>query len=104
MSEPNDKKETIPFYPDHVSTEFWVTVAIIVVAIVVGIVGLISPIGLEEPADPMVTPEHTQPEWYFLFLFEILKYVPKTTGVLIPFVALAILFLWPFLDRKMQKK
>jgi quinol-cytochrome oxidoreductase complex cytochrome b subunit len=64
--------------------------------------GQVSPIGLEEPADPMVTPEHTQPEWYFLFLFEILKYVPKTTGVLIPFVAIVILILWPFLDRKMD--
>jgi cytochrome b6-f complex subunit 4 len=102
MSETNEKKETIPFYPDHVSTEFWVTVWIIVGAIIVGIIGLISPIGLEEPADPMVTPDHTQPEWYFLFLFQILKYVPKTTGVLIPFIAVAILILWPFLDRKID--
>jgi quinol-cytochrome oxidoreductase complex cytochrome b subunit len=100
MSETNEKKDTIPFYPDHISTEFWVTIGLIVIAIIIGILGLISPIGLEEPADPMVTPEHTQPEWYFLFLFQILKYVPKTTGVIIPFVALAILILWPFIDRK----
>ena len=102
MSEMNEKKETIPFFPDHVSTEFWVTVGILIVAIVIGILGMISPIGLEEPADSMVTPDHTQPEWYFLFLFEILKYVPKTTGVIIPFVALAVLVLWPFLDRKID--
>ena len=102
MTEKNEKKETIPFYPDHISTEFWVTVGVIVGAVIVGIWGLISPIGLGEPADPMVTPEHTQPEWYFLFLFQILKYVSKTIGVLIPFVAIGILILWPFLDRKMD--
>ena len=102
MSDKNEEKKTIPFYPDHVSTEFWVTVWIIVGAIIVGILGLISPIGLDAPADPMVTPDHTQPEWYFLFLFQVLKYVPKTTGALIPFIALAILFLWPFLDRKLD--
>ena len=102
MSEMNKEKETIPFYPDHISTEFWVTVWIIVGAIIVGILGLISPIGLGTPADSMVTPDHTQPEWYFLFLFQILKYVSKRIGALIPFVALAILILWPFLDRKMD--
>jgi len=102
MSEINEEKETIPFYPDHVSTEFWVTVWIIVGAIIVGILGLISPIGLGTPANSMVTPYHTQPEWYFLFLFQILKYVSKTVGALIPFVALGILILWPFLDRKID--
>jgi cytochrome b6-f complex subunit 4 len=100
MSEMNEEKETIPFYPDHVSTELKVTIWIIVGAIVIGVLGLISPIGLGEPADPMDTPAHTQPEWYFLFLFQILKYVPKTTGVLIPFIAIAVLILWPFLDRR----
>jgi cytochrome b6-f complex subunit 4 len=93
------EKETIPFYPDHVSTEFKVTLGIIAGAIIIGILGLIWPVGLEAPADPMDTPAHTQPEWYFLFLFQILKYVPKTTGVIIPFVAIVVLILWPFLDR-----
>ena len=100
MTENTEEKETIPFYPDHVTTEFKVTVLIIAGAVLVGILALFWPVGLEAPADPMETPTHTQPEWYFLFLFEILKYVPKTTGVIIPFVAIAILILWPFLDRR----
>lgn len=100
MTENTEEKETIPFYPDHVTTEFKVTIAIIVGAIIIGALALFWPVGLEAPADPMDTPAHTQPEWYFLFLFQILKYVPKTTGVLIPFVAIAVFILWPFLDGK----
>jgi cytochrome b6-f complex subunit 4 len=100
MTENNEEKETIPFYPNHVTTEFKVTILIIAGAVLVGILALLWPIGLEAPADPMETPAHTQPEWYFLFLFQILKYVPKTTGVIIPFVAIALLILWPFLDRR----
>ncbi len=100
MTDNSEEKRTIPFYPDHVSTEFKVTIWIFVGVIIIGILGLIWPIGLEAPADPMDTPAHTQPEWYFLFLFQILKYVPKTTGVLIPFVAIAVIVLWPFLDRR----
>jgi cytochrome b6-f complex subunit 4 len=100
MTEKSEEKETIPFYPDHVSTEFKVTLLILAGAIIIGVLGLIWPVGLEPPADPMDTPAHTHPEWYFLFLFQLLKYVPKTTGVLIPFIAIAVLILWPFLDRK----
>jgi menaquinol-cytochrome c reductase cytochrome b/c subunit len=99
MSE-NEEDKTIPFFPDHVRTEFRVTIAIIVLAMIVGVIGLISPVGLGEPADPMDTPAHTKSEWYFLFLYQFLKYVPKTIGVLIPIAGLIILLLWPFLDRR----
>jgi ubiquinol-cytochrome c reductase cytochrome b subunit len=58
-----------------------------------------APVGLEPPADPMNTPEHVKSEWYFLFLYQMLKYVPKTLGVLIPIIGLIILAIWPFLDR-----
>jgi quinol-cytochrome oxidoreductase complex cytochrome b subunit len=99
MSE-TDEDKTIPFFPDHVRTEFRVTIAIIILAMIVGVLGLISPIGLGEPADPMNTPAHTKSEWYFLFLYQFLKYVPKTIGVLVPIVAVIVLLLWPFFDRK----
>lgn len=100
MTENKEEQKTIPFYPNHVKTEFKVAIGLIVVAIIIGILAHVWPVGLESPADPMDTPVHTQPEWYFLFLFQILKYVPKTTGVLIPFVAVLVLILWPFLDRQ----
>ncbi|MET0106518.1 MAG: hypothetical protein ABW072_15460 [Sedimenticola sp.] len=31
-------------------------------------------------ADPLVTPVHIQPEWYFLFAYAILRSIPRKTG------------------------
>ncbi len=91
--------ESIPFYPDHVRTEALVAGGVLLVLILIGVLGQLFPVGLQEPADPMVTPPHTKPEWYFLFLYQILKLVPKTVGVLIPIVGVLVLMLWPFIDR-----
>ncbi len=94
------EEKTIPFFPDHIRTEAYVALAILALVFVVGIVGSLLPVGLQAPADPMETPEHAKPEWYFLFLYQMLKYVSKTAGVVIPIVGLIILTIWPFLDRK----
>jgi len=52
------------------------------------------------PADPLVTPPHIVPEWYFLPFYAILRAVPdKLGGVLLMFGAIAVLFLLPWLDR-----
>lgn len=93
------KPDSIPFYPDHVRTEALVAGGVLLVLIVIGVLGQFFPVGLQAPADPMVTPPHTKPEWYFLFLYQILKLVPKTVGVLIPIVGVLVLMLWPFIDR-----
>lgn len=51
------------------------------------------------PANPMVTPEHIVPEWYFLPFYAILRSIPnKLGGVLAMFGSIAILFLLPFLN------
>ena len=51
------------------------------------------------PADPLVTPAHIFPEWYFLPFYEILRAVPyKLLGVLLMFSAVAVLFILPWLD------
>lgn len=102
------KDETIPFYPDHVRTEFYVTIGILVLVFIVGILGLIKPVGLGEPADPLNTPLHVKPEWYFLALYQILKYIPsqvlgiqgKVIGAVLPVVLVGLIALLPFLDRK----
>jgi len=50
-------------------------------------------------ANPMVTPSHIVPEWYFLPLYAILRSIPhKLGGVIAMFAALLILFLLPFLN------
>ncbi|MDI6768956.1 MAG: hypothetical protein QMD04_04705 [Anaerolineales bacterium] len=111
-TDPETEKDTIPFFPDHFMTEFYVTIGIMVLAVIVGILGMMNPIGLQEPADALNTPLHVKPEWYFLALYQILKYVPPqvlgikgtifaTSTVLI---ALIVVALWPFIDRKEDKK
>jgi ubiquinol-cytochrome c reductase cytochrome b subunit len=51
------------------------------------------------PANPMVTPAHIVPEWYFLPFYAILRAIPdKLGGVLAMFGAIAVLFVVPWLD------
>jgi ubiquinol-cytochrome c reductase cytochrome b subunit len=51
------------------------------------------------PANPLVTPAHIVPEWYFLPFYAVLRAVPdKLGGVLLMFGAIAILFVLPWLD------
>ncbi|NKD78024.1 cytochrome b [Haematospirillum sp. H1815] len=51
------------------------------------------------PANPMVTPAHIVPEWYFLPFYAILRAVPdKLGGVLLMFGAIVILAAMPWLD------
>ncbi|KAA3627546.1 MAG: cytochrome b [Proteobacteria bacterium] len=61
-----------------------------------------------EPADPLKTPEHIAPVWYFTPFYAMLRAVPpmfgsQFPGVLVMFAAIAILFLLPWLDRSAVK-
>lgn len=52
------------------------------------------------PANPLVTPPHIVPEWYFLPFYAILRAVPsKLGGVVLMFGSILILFFLPWLDR-----
>jgi quinol-cytochrome oxidoreductase complex cytochrome b subunit len=52
------------------------------------------------PANPLVTPAHIVPEWYFLPFYAILRAIPdKLLGVVAMVSAIAILFVLPWLDR-----
>ncbi len=90
------KRRVIPFVPDYMLDEviawYFVLGAIVVLA-------SIFPAGIEEQANPLETPEHIKPEWYFLAVYEFLKFVPRIVGVLAPMVALVLLVFLPFLDR-----
>jgi cytochrome b6-f complex subunit 4 len=104
-------EDTIPFFPDHIKTEFFVVLGILAIVVIIAIAGLIKPVGLGDPADPLNTPLHVKPEWYFLSLYQILKKIPpmvlgiqgKTLGVVLPILLVGILFLWPFIDSKPDK-
>ncbi len=98
-----NKDDTIPFYPDHVLTEFWVAVGLLVIIIIIGMIGMFSPVGIGDPADPMDTPAHVKPEWYFLALYQLLKFIPKSASAVGPVIALILLTLLPFIDSKPDK-
>ena len=95
---------SVPFYPDHVSNEAKVVIGFSVLALVIGLIGLFAPVGLGEPADPMNTPAHVKPEWYFLGLYQLLKYISKTAGAILPIMGVLVITLWPFIDRKPDTK
>jgi len=56
------------------------------------------------PANPLVTPEHIKPVWYFTPFYAILKAVPdKLMGVIVMGASVMILFFLPWLDRSPVK-
>jgi len=81
---------------------------VIILRALLGLV-LLDPNYLGEPdnfiaANPMVTPEHIVPEWYFLFAYAILRACPnKLGGVLALFGSLLILLVLPF-DNSLRLK
>ena len=94
--EEENEKKTIPFFPNYLLDEviaWYVALAALIV------LASLFPAGLEAQADPLKTPAHIKPEWYFLFLYQSLKLVSRTVGVLLPGVGVLALLLVPFLDR-----
>jgi ubiquinol-cytochrome c reductase cytochrome b subunit len=88
------------FFPDLIVEDAIIsTVAILIVVAFAVLFG--TP--LEGQADPTNTTYVPRPEWYFLFLFELLKYFPgalEWVGVVVlPGLFFVFLFLLPFLDR-----
>ncbi len=94
----------IPFFPVHVAKES--VVAVLLVAVLVTL-SVLSPWGIGEPADPLSTPEHIKPEWYFLPSYQLLKYFEGPYGAVVGIFAcsvpFALLLLWPFLDRGKER-
>lgn len=91
------KKRKLTFYPDQFFKELILFVFIIGVVVTLAVV---LPIGYEEMASPLVTPSTINPEWYFLWLFQVMKLVPPAIGVLVPFLIAGALILLPFVDTK----
>ncbi|WP_447601296.1 cytochrome b N-terminal domain-containing protein [Nitrospira sp. Nam80] len=88
------------FYPRQVYMD-----AVVMLGIFVALAGLAAgvPILLADKANPSDTTFVPVPEWYFLFYYELLKYVhgplePLATWVL-PGIVVAMLLFWPFIDR-----
>ena len=91
---------SVPFYPHHFLTEMVVAYGLLGLLIVTA---SLLPAGLEEAADPLVTPPHTKPEWYFLAIYQMLKLLPKVVGIVLQPVGILLLMLLPFLDRNPER-
>ena len=99
--QPKSKQDTIPFHPYYTVKDAF---AIVVFMILFAWFVFYSPNYMGHPdnyigANPLVTPAHIVPEWYFLPFYAILRAVPdKLGGVLLMFGAIAVLFILPWLD------
>lgn len=98
-SPPGSELETrkkLPFFPNYILDE---VIAWYVMLAVLIVLASLFPAGLEAPANPLQTPAHTKPEWYFLFLYQWLKLVPRIVGIALPILGGLALVLLPFFDR-----
>jgi mono/diheme cytochrome c family protein len=99
-----DKKKGIPFFPDAVFKD--TVVALIVFVVVVSLAWFFGA-SLDEIADPGDSNYTPRPEWYFLFLFQLLKFFPgniEVVGVfVIPMMALGFLVALPWTDRSARR-
>lgn len=95
----NTNINKIPFHPYFTYKDI---VGFFVILIFLIILCLTNPYLLGDPdnfipANPLVTPVHIQPEWYFLFAYAILRSIPnKLGGVIALVISIAILFILPF--------
>ena len=100
--EPIDTRDTVSFHPYMTQKDFFA--AIVFLAIFAAFLFFLpNALGHPDnyiPADPMVTPAHIVPEWYFLPFYAILRAIPdKLMGVLAMGGAIAAVGLLPWLDR-----
>jgi quinol-cytochrome oxidoreductase complex cytochrome b subunit len=94
------------FYPSFLFKE--IVVMMLIFILVAVILALVFPVGLGDPADPTDNLFVPKPEWYFMSLYELLKFFPGKLEVIataiIPAGGIVILFLIPFLDKSPEKR
>nr|YP_010987596.1 cytochrome b [Ochthephilus sericinus]WON66015.1 cytochrome b [Ochthephilus sericinus] len=100
----NSNIDKIPFHPYFSIKDIF---GFIMMLMILTLLTLINPYMLGDPdnfipANPLSTPIHIQPEWYFLFAYAILRSIPnKLGGVIALVMSIAILFIMPFTNKKM---
>nr|UXW88415.1 cytochrome b [Afissula kambaitana] len=102
----NSNLDKIPFHPFFTFKDL---LGFILLIFFLMIIIILNPYLLGDPdnfipANPLVTPVHIQPEWYFLFAYTILRSIPnKLGGVIALVLSIAILFILPFTNKKKFK-
>src|SRR5690242_13638045 len=101
------KNEGKPFFPYAVMKDG--AMAVIVMAVII-FLSLLFGAELGPKADPTTTTYVPRPDWYFFFLFEVLRVmrnVPKFTPMAtigVPTICMILLFLLPFYDRSPERR
>nr|YP_010417789.1 cytochrome b [Precis eurodoce]USF17948.1 cytochrome b [Precis eurodoce] len=102
----NSNLDKIPFHPFYVFKDL---IGFIILILALILLSLTNPYLLGDPdnfipANPLVTPIHIQPEWYFLFAYAILRSIPnKLGGVIALVMSILILIILPFtFNKKIQ--
>nr|AAY23205.1 cytochrome b [Microdipodops megacephalus] len=102
---PSDS-DKIPFHPYYTTKDF---LGIIIILILFFSLVLFSPDLLGDPdnyspANPLNTPPHIKPEWYFLFAYAILRSIPnKLGGVVALVLSILILAIFPHIQTANQR-
>nr|ABY80879.1 cytochrome b [Lepidophyma sylvaticum] len=102
----NSNTDKIPFHPFFSYKDLLGAIMVLVILL---LLALFSPNLLGDPenftpANPLVTPPHIKPEWYFLFAYAILRSIPnKLGGVLALLFSILILMLLPLLHTSKQR-
>ena len=98
------KQKGVKFWPDIIYKDLIVSFGLFIL-----LIGMAAFLGVakEPPADPNDTSYIPRPEWYFLFLFEFLKYIPGAIEwigtTVLPAIAVLALFALPFLDKNQKR-
>ncbi len=99
-----EKQNGVKFWPDIIYKDVVITLGLFIVLVIFATwIG----VSQEPKADPSDSAYVPRPEWYFLFLFQMLKYFPGKVEwlgtTIIPIVAILALILLPFFDRNSRR-
>ena len=101
---PEEMKTGKPFFPDQVFED---VVGMFILFVVLACAALFAEVPLEKVADPTNANYDPRPEWYFLFLFQLLKYFQGPFEIIgtfiIPTIGMLLLLFLPFLDKSERK-
>lgn len=94
-----------PFYPAHALKDTIVVAAVFAVLLTLAVTVRTPLDAIADPSDASYVP---RPEWYFLSLFQLLKYFPgpfePVATMVIPGLVVGLLLLLPFLDRRAERR
>jgi menaquinol-cytochrome c reductase cytochrome b/c subunit len=100
------KSQGKPFFPYAIAKDSWMAVVVMITII---LLSLTLGAELGPKVDPTTTTYVPRPEWYFYFLFEVLRIIKPPSlvplaAIGVPTICMILLFLLPFYDRSPERR